>query len=104
MGRLHDLYDQHRQSPWLDNLSRDSITDGTLRFERVAEVQPLRGVFRRRAANRGLHLGAHEAAPLFEGRALLGRPHELGRLSEIARDGDLQRAFLRHFPDRGRFR
>ena len=31
MGRLHDLYEQHRQSPWLDNLSRDSITDGTLR-------------------------------------------------------------------------
>ena len=31
MSRLHDLYDQHRQSPWLDNLSRDSITDGTLR-------------------------------------------------------------------------
>jgi len=31
VGRLHDLYDQHRQSPWLDNLSRDSITDGTLR-------------------------------------------------------------------------
>jgi transaldolase len=29
--RLHELYDQHRQSPWLDNLSRDSITDGTLR-------------------------------------------------------------------------
>jgi len=31
VGRLHELYDQHRQSPWLDNLSRDSITDGTLR-------------------------------------------------------------------------
>jgi transaldolase len=27
---LHDLYAQHRQSPWLDNLSRDSIHDGTL--------------------------------------------------------------------------
>ena len=31
MGRLHKLYQQHRQSPWLDNLSRDSIADGTLR-------------------------------------------------------------------------
>ena len=31
MGRLHDLYEQHRQSPWLDNLSRDAIVDGTLR-------------------------------------------------------------------------
>lgn len=30
MTTLHDLYDQHRQSPWLDNLSRDSIHDGTL--------------------------------------------------------------------------
>ena len=30
MGRLHDLYEQHRQSPWLDNLSRSAIADGTL--------------------------------------------------------------------------
>lgn len=30
MTRLHDLYEQHRQSPWLDNLSRDAIGDGTL--------------------------------------------------------------------------
>lgn len=30
MGRLHELYEEHRQSPWLDNLTRDSIADGTL--------------------------------------------------------------------------
>jgi transaldolase len=30
MTRLHELYDAHRQSPWLDNLSRDAIADGTL--------------------------------------------------------------------------
>lgn len=30
MTRLHELYDEHGQSPWLDNLSRDAIHDGTL--------------------------------------------------------------------------
>jgi transaldolase len=30
MGRLHDLYDQHGQSPWLDNLKRGWITSGEL--------------------------------------------------------------------------
>ena len=30
MTTLHELYEQHRQSPWLDNLSRDAIVDGTL--------------------------------------------------------------------------
>ena len=30
MTRLHDLYDQQGQSPWIDNLSRVSIQDGTL--------------------------------------------------------------------------
>ncbi len=30
MTTLHDLYDAHGQSPWLDNLSRASIADGTL--------------------------------------------------------------------------
>lgn len=30
MGKLHDLYDQHGQSPWLDNLKRGWITDGEL--------------------------------------------------------------------------
>jgi len=29
-SRLHALYDECRQSPWLDNLSRDAIHDGTL--------------------------------------------------------------------------
>ncbi len=28
--RLHDLYDQQRQSPWLDNLTRNAIDDGSL--------------------------------------------------------------------------
>jgi transaldolase len=28
--RLHDLYDEHGQSPWLDNLRRGWITDGEL--------------------------------------------------------------------------
>jgi len=30
MTRLHDLFDQHQQSPWLDNLRRDWITSGEL--------------------------------------------------------------------------
>jgi transaldolase len=30
MTRLHDLFDQQGQSPWLDNLRRDWIQDGTL--------------------------------------------------------------------------
>jgi transaldolase len=30
MTTLHDLYDQQGQSPWLDNLRRDWIQDGTL--------------------------------------------------------------------------
>lgn len=30
MGRLHDLFDQHGQSPWLDNLKRGWITSGEL--------------------------------------------------------------------------
>lgn len=30
MGRLHDLYDQQGQSPWLDNLRRGWITSGEL--------------------------------------------------------------------------
>ena len=30
MTRLHDLYDQHGQSPWIDNIRRDWLDDGTL--------------------------------------------------------------------------
>ena len=30
MTKLHDLYDQGGQSPWLDNLRRDWIHDGSL--------------------------------------------------------------------------
>jgi transaldolase len=30
MTRLHDLYDQQGQSPWLDNLRRDWLQDGTI--------------------------------------------------------------------------
>lgn len=30
MGRLHDVYDQHGQSPWLDNLRRGWIKSGEL--------------------------------------------------------------------------
>jgi transaldolase len=30
MGKLHDLYEQHGQSPWLDNLKRGWITGGEL--------------------------------------------------------------------------
>ncbi len=30
MSRLHDLYSEHGQSPWLDNLRRDWINDGRL--------------------------------------------------------------------------
>ena len=30
MTRLHDLYEQHQQSPWLDNLRRDWIMSGEL--------------------------------------------------------------------------
>ena len=30
MTRLHDLYQQQGQSPWLDNLRRDFLTGGTL--------------------------------------------------------------------------
>jgi transaldolase len=30
MGRLHDLYEEHGQSPWLDNLKRGWITSGEL--------------------------------------------------------------------------
>ncbi len=30
MGRLHDLFDQQGQSPWLDNLRRDWISNGEL--------------------------------------------------------------------------
>ena len=30
MTRLNDLYEQQGQSPWLDNLRRDWLEDGTL--------------------------------------------------------------------------
>ena len=30
MTKLHDLFEQCGQSPWLDNLSRKAIADGTL--------------------------------------------------------------------------
>ncbi len=30
MTTLHDLYDQHGQSPWIDNIRRDWLDDGTL--------------------------------------------------------------------------
>ena len=30
MTRLHRLHAEHGQSPWLDNLTRDSLEDGTL--------------------------------------------------------------------------
>ena len=30
MTRLHDLFDEHRQSAWLDNIRRDWITSGEL--------------------------------------------------------------------------
>ena len=30
MTRLHDLYDRHGQSPWIDNIRRDWLDDGTL--------------------------------------------------------------------------
>ena len=30
MTRLHELFDQQQQSPWLDNLRRDWITSGEL--------------------------------------------------------------------------
>jgi len=30
MTKLHDLYDQQGQSPWLDNLRRDWLQDGTI--------------------------------------------------------------------------
>ena len=30
MGRVHDLYDRQRQSPWLDNLRRAWIADGSI--------------------------------------------------------------------------
>jgi transaldolase len=39
--RLHDLYEQQRQSPWIDNLTRNAIVDGSLR--RLVE-QGIRGV------------------------------------------------------------
>jgi transaldolase len=41
MTRLHQLYSECGQSPWLDNLSRDAIRDG--RLARMAE-QGIRGV------------------------------------------------------------
>ena len=31
MGKLHDLYEQQGQSPWLDNLKRGWITGGELK-------------------------------------------------------------------------
>ncbi len=30
MTRLHDLFEEQGQSPWLDNLRRDWLQDGTL--------------------------------------------------------------------------
>ena len=41
MTRLHDLYEQQGQSPWLDNLRRDFLTGGTL--ERFLE-NGIRGI------------------------------------------------------------
>lgn len=41
MTILHDLYDQHGQSPWIDNLSRPQIRDGDL--QRLVD-QGVRGV------------------------------------------------------------
>ena len=31
MTKLHRLFDEYGQSPWLDNLTRSSLRDGTLR-------------------------------------------------------------------------
>jgi transaldolase len=31
MTKLHQLYDLHGQSPWLDNLTRGDLTGGRLR-------------------------------------------------------------------------
>ena len=31
MTRLHDLYEEHGQSPWIDNLTRDAISGGRLK-------------------------------------------------------------------------
>ena len=41
MARLKDLYTEHGQSPWLDNIRREWITDGTLE-QRVS--QGVRGI------------------------------------------------------------
>ena len=41
MTKLHDLYDQQTQSPWLDNLKRSYLQDGTL-ADKVADG--IRGV------------------------------------------------------------
>jgi transaldolase len=30
MTTLHDLYEQYGQSPWIDNIRRDWLNDGTL--------------------------------------------------------------------------
>ena len=36
MSRLHDLYESEGQSPWLDNIRRSWIRDGTLAVWSVA--------------------------------------------------------------------
>ena len=41
MSRLEDLFDQQGQSPWLDDLNRSYLADGTLE-RRLAEG--LRGI------------------------------------------------------------
>jgi transaldolase len=39
--RLHDLYDEQRQSPWIDNLTRNALRDGSL--QRLVDIG-IRGV------------------------------------------------------------
>ena len=41
MTKLHDLYEQQGQSPWLDNLRRDYLTEGKLQ---TLVDQGIRGV------------------------------------------------------------
>ncbi|HEX9683645.1 MAG TPA: transaldolase [Acidimicrobiales bacterium] len=70
--RLHRLYSEHGQSPWLDNLRRDWITDGTLADRIRSGVRGLTSnpsIFQKAIAGSDLYDGSFRSL-MAEGRSV----------------------------------
>ena len=61
MTRLHDLYEEQGQSPWVDNIRRDSLADGSLA---ALVEQGIRGV----TSNPTIFAKAIEDGSLYDGQ------------------------------------